>query len=73
MNMSNPMCRCGWDGKGVHLCHRCGKKPGSERFVATGPASLAGVQVKFSAYKTWGCEECWKEYAIKNAQSTNPQ
>lgn len=53
-------CRCGWSGKGDHLCHRCGKKPGTSRFYPpTMKFSLAGAQLKFSVLETWGCDDCW--------------
>jgi len=46
------------------LCHRCGERPGTERFYvvdATGTA-LAGVTLKFSVRRTVGCEQCWNEF-----------
>lgn len=54
-------CRCGWNGEGEHLCHRCGKQPGQRRLIAY-VASLAGTQPKLGAYETWGCEPCFEEY-----------
>jgi len=62
-------CRCGFSGEGPHGCHkyqpdgsRCGK-PASQRFYHLGPpASLAGMQLKFSVQETWACDEHWEEY-----------
>lgn len=54
-------CRCGFTGDGVHLCHRCGKKEGTSKFIAY-PTCLAGVQSKLGAYETFGCDDCWKQY-----------
>ena len=60
-------CHCGWTGDGNHLCHRCGKVPGKDRFYSPGlPFSLAGAQPKFSVCKTFGCDACWIEF-------TNPR
>jgi hypothetical protein len=59
-----PECRCGYSGMGDHLCHRCGKVPGTLR-LRTYIACLAGVQTKFGARSTWGCDNCWKEYNDK--------
>lgn len=56
-------CRCGWDGTGDHLCHRCGKEPGQRRlYVPTFKFSLAGVQPKLSMAETWGCNGCWTDF-----------
>lgn len=56
-------CRCGWNGTGDHLCHRCGKRPGARRFyVPSMKFSLAGNQLKFSAKETIGCDPCWAEF-----------
>lgn len=63
-------CRCGWTGKGEHMCHACGKKPGSFRiYVPHFRFSLAGAQLKFSARDTWGCDECWVIFSEKLAES----
>jgi hypothetical protein len=68
-----PPCRCGYKGEGPHPCHArlyaCGK-PGTPRFVCLGPAHLAGMQPKFSAYETYACDECWQAYLklLKEAQ-----
>jgi hypothetical protein len=59
--MTAEQCRCGYNGTGEHLCHRCGKVPGSLRF-RTYLTCLAGVQTKFGARDTWGCDNCWEEY-----------
>lgn len=63
--MAKP-CRCGWDGEtGPHPCHsdgyRC-RQPAEQRFRITGPAHLAGMQLKFNASETWACDECWSYY-----------
>lgn len=56
-------CRCGWNGEGEHLCHRCGTRPGSLRFLpSTLRFSLAGAQLKFLVRDTWGCDECWADF-----------
>lgn len=71
--MAEVACRCGWSGEGDHLCHRCGKVPGSRRFYPpTLKFSLAGAQPKFSVRETWGCDACWKEFEVlaKQAQET---
>lgn len=65
---TNPTCRCGFTGVGDHLCHRCGKRPGSTRYVSY-PCSLAGMQTKFGARETHGCDECWKEFNEKLKQA----
>lgn len=38
-------CRCGWDGEGKHMCHRCHLAPGSLRV--------------YQFRHTWGCDQCW--------------
>lgn len=56
-------CRCGWSGRGDHLCHRCGKVPGTPRFyVPSMRFSLAGAQMKVSAKDTTACDTCWEEF-----------
>ena len=56
-------CRCGWNGAGDHLCHRCGKVPGTRRLHAQDtPYSIAGAQPKIVLVETWGCDLCWAEY-----------
>lgn len=56
-------CRCGWNGEGEHLCHRCGKRAGTRRFYTPSPNySLAGYQVKASVLETIGCDECWQSF-----------
>lgn len=63
-------CRCGYDGDGSHPCHGNGyscRKPATQRFI-TYPASLAGMQLKFAAYDTWACDECWEDYKSKTKQ-----
>lgn len=57
--MSN--CRCGWDGNGEHLCHRCHKKPGAIRFL-THLTCLSGAQMKLGARDTHACDACWTEF-----------
>lgn len=57
-------CRCGWDGTGDHLCHRCHEAPGALKFyVPTMAFSLAGSQPKFSARDTIACDPCWEEFS----------
>ena len=57
-------CRCGWDGEGAHLCHRCHERPGERRYyIPTWLFSLAGAQMKASAVDTIACDACWKEFA----------
>jgi hypothetical protein len=56
------LCRCGWTGDGPHLCHRCGRRPGTRRFICR-PVALSGAQLKFGAHETFGCDECVKEFA----------
>jgi hypothetical protein len=66
-------CRCGHSGEGPHPCHFAGyscRAPASARFVAVPGASLAGVQMKVSAYETFACDECWEKYkAMRGAES----
>lgn len=65
MPLSSPPtspCRCGWDGTGEHLCHRCHQRPGTFRLYNTRIASLAGVQMKFVARDTHACNECWDSF-----------
>jgi len=66
--MSKDACRCGWDGEGEHPCHgdayQC-RKPATERLV-TYPTCLAGMQMKLGAYKTWACDECWREFGERS-------
>lgn len=58
-------CRCGYNGDGEHLCHRCGEKPGTRRFYMPHKKfSLAGMQQKFSVKETYGCDKCWAEFKI---------
>lgn len=63
---TNRACRCGHQGSGPHPCHgkayTCGA-PAKPRLVSTGPAALAGMQLKFSAYETWACDDCWQTFA----------
>lgn len=66
-------CRCGFDPAvdTIHMCHsgylfvdpdkRC-KNPGTQRFYNTGPASLAGMQMKFQVADTIACDECWAKF-----------
>jgi len=59
-------CRCGHETGGEHPCHgnqyRC-RKPAIQRFVnQRTPYALAGTQMKFSAYDTWACDNCWEEF-----------
>ena len=61
-------CRCGHTGDGAHPCHRCHNADGTERFVTTGRAPVAGVQFKLSAYRTWACDDCWAEYRRERRQ-----
>lgn len=57
-------CRCGWDGQGDHLCHRCREASGTRRFyVPRWRFSLAGVQMKVSAVGTIACDACWHEFS----------
>lgn len=57
-------CRCGYNGTGIHKCHRCGKAPGTRRFRhADVPYSLAGAQPKLNMVETYSCDECWAEWA----------
>jgi hypothetical protein len=66
-------CRCGWDGTGAHLCHRCGKVPGQQRlYVPTFKFSLAGVQLKFSMAETWGCDGCWNQLSEVPEEEPEP-
>lgn len=59
-------CRCGWDGVGDHLCHRCGTVLGAKRFYNTGNRfSLSGKQIKFTVRETWGCDDCWNSFKKK--------
>ena len=61
-------CRCGHDGRQNtdHPCHGNGyacRKPAQRCFVVANPTqSLAGMQLKFGAYSTWACDECWEMY-----------
>ena len=34
--------------------------------VCTGPAPLAGMQMKLGAYETWGCDPCWAMFLEVN-------
>jgi len=70
--MSEPICRCGWDGTGDHLCHRCGVRPGTRRFQAYVTA-LAGAQMKFGARETHGCDQCWAEFQSLTARARGEQ
>lgn len=67
MTNKNEVCRCGWDGKGDHPCHGKGytcRKPAKERFYESHKLyALAGMQLKMSMLRTFGCDECWKEFA----------
>ena len=56
-------CRCGWTGDGPHLCHRCGQRPGTRRFICR-PVSVAGAQMKLGAHETCGCDECVEEFRV---------
>ncbi len=62
MKSMHQQCRCGWDGMGEHLCHRFGRAPGSMRFYNPRPVALAGQQMKFEVYDTWGCDPCWEDF-----------
>lgn len=60
------MCRCGFDGTGVHQCHagrstrdRC-PNAGVPRLLAQ-PVSLAGMQFKLGATVGVYCPGCWVE------------
>lgn len=57
------VCRCGWDGVGVHPCHRCGFRPGTIRFYNITLPALSGNQMKVQAQDTYGCDECWSEFS----------
>lgn len=53
-------------GGTVELCHRCHERPGTERFyVPTMRFSVSGAQLKFSAVRTIGCDQCWSEFQIE--------
>lgn len=66
-------CRCGWNGTGEHRCHRCGERPGMQRFyLPTMRFSLAGVQLKFSMAETWGCDPCWVTFQQLLAREAPP-
>ena len=59
-------CRCGHTGDdATHPCHgkghTCGA-PAVRRFITTGPAHVAGAQIKFAAYDTFACDACWAAY-----------
>lgn len=66
-------CRCGWDGTGDHLCHRCHVAIGSSRLCDLRAVALAGMQVKFQAYETWGCDGCWTWYQSQFDQPTEQE
>lgn len=59
------LCRCGHDEESSdpHPCHYNGytcRKPAKARmYVPTMLFSLAGVQTKVSAIRTWACDEHW--------------
>ena len=61
-------CRCGWEGKGDHPCHKnrytC-KAPAKQRFYNPKATALAGMQLKFEVRDTWACDECWEDFSKK--------
>jgi hypothetical protein len=66
-------CRCGFIGEDTdHPCHghnyTC-SKPGIPRFAVTGPANVAGNQMKMSAYQTFSCDECWEAYQKRRKEA----
>lgn len=74
--MDHIACRCGWNGIGDHLCHRCGKVPGTRRFYEQpAPYSLAGVQMKLSVCETVGCDACWDQFGalLQAANAPRPR
>jgi hypothetical protein len=63
--MAEDRCRCGYTGVGPHPCHAemytC-RRPAKHRIYVTGPATLPGAQMKFSAAETYACDECWAKF-----------
>lgn len=53
-------CRCGWDGRGDHPCHRCHAAPGTLRFYSPYLVPLSGMQMKFEVRDTNACDPCWE-------------
>lgn len=49
----------------TETCRRCHSAPGTERWYVPDAlgASLSGVQVKFSAKRTFACDPCWEPFA----------
>lgn len=63
INKEHP-CRCGFEGAGIHLCHRCGKVEGKLRYYANyPPSSLAGMQMKLGVTESYGCDACWEQFS----------
>jgi len=72
MSPTETTCRCGHEAHAVgstatpHPCHgkgyTCPNQPTKPRFVSTGPAALAGMQMKVGAYQTFACDECWDSW-----------
>lgn len=59
-----PQCRCGWNGTGEHLCHRCKNQSGFLRFYDPRLVPLAGMQMKFEMRDTNACDECWAWFQV---------
>lgn len=58
-------CRCGRKTETEHKCHGMGytcPREGAERLYGLHISSLAGAQMKFGAYETFACDECWETY-----------
>lgn len=64
---ADKICRCGFVDNNTgqsHPCHYANytcKKPATRRFFGANQASLAGMQMKLSAYETWSCDDCWEK------------